>query len=179
MAREPGGRSGQESRVNATVERIRDLNERVTRLARESGESSLEAYERLLKRLAETQQAAGERGADWLTNFASAQARFTRELADAYPAAARAVGNVISELSSAFDRQARRVPGVAAAEGEARGAVAREQDLPIANYDALTVQDVNRRLAALSEEDLGKIDAYERRHKNRKSIVRKIESLRS
>ncbi len=39
-------------------------------------------------------------------------------------------------------RQARKVPGVAQAEGELKGAVASEQDLAIDNYDSLNVDEV-------------------------------------
>jgi len=63
--------------------------------------------------------------------------------------------------------------------GEARGAVAREQDLPIARYESLKAAEIVKRLPKLSEVDLGKVDAYERKHGNRKTVLKKIESLRS
>ena len=75
-------------------------------------------------------------------------------------------------------RQARRVPGVARVEGEVKGAVATEADLPIENYDSLTVSEINAKLSELSQIDLGKVDAYERRARNRRSILNKISSLR-
>ena len=76
-------------------------------------------------------------------------------------------------------RQARKVPGVAHAKGEVKGAVASEQDLAIANYDSLSVDQVAGRLSELSQVDLGKIDAYERRHQNRSTVLRRIDSLRN
>ena len=60
-------------------------------------------------------------------------------------------------------RQARKVPGVAQAEGELKGAVAAEQDLAIANYDSLNADEVVGQLSQLSQIDLAKVDAYERR----------------
>ena len=75
-------------------------------------------------------------------------------------------------------RQARKVPGVARAEGELKGAVAFEGDLPIARYDALTADEIIGRLADLSQIDLGKIDAYERRHQNRSGVLSRIDTLR-
>ena len=39
-------------------------------------------------------------------------------------------------------RQARKVPGVTQAEGELKGAIASEQDLAIANYDSLNVDEI-------------------------------------
>ena len=60
-------------------------------------------------------------------------------------------------------RQARKVPGVAQAEGQVKGAVASEGDLAIARYDSLTADEITGRLAELSQIDLAKVDAYERK----------------
>lgn len=76
-------------------------------------------------------------------------------------------------------RQARKVPGVARAEGELKGAIASEQDLAIANYDSLNVDEVVGRLSELSQIDLAKIDAYERKHENRSTVLNRIHSLRN
>ena len=65
-------------------------------------------------------------------------------------------------------RQARRVPGVAQVEG----------DLAIARYDKLTAEEIAGRLAELSQIDLAKIDAYERRTQNRTTILSRISTLR-
>ena len=70
------------------------------------------------------------------------------------------------------------MPGEPRAEGAARGAAAREQDLPIARYDDLGVREINSRLPSLSEVDLSKVEAYERKHKKRKTVLLKLESLR-
>ena len=74
-------------------------------------------------------------------------------------------------------RQARKVPGVARAEGAAKGAVASEGDLAIARYDSLTVEEINGRLASLSQIDLAKVAAYERKKQNRSTIVDRISTL--
>ena len=60
-------------------------------------------------------------------------------------------------------RKARKVPGVAQAEGQLKGAVASEQDLAIARYDSLTADEITSRLTELSQIDLAKVDAYERK----------------
>jgi ferritin-like metal-binding protein YciE len=75
-------------------------------------------------------------------------------------------------------RQARKVPGVAKAEGEIKGAVASAEDLPIARYDKLTAEEIAARLAELSQIDLAKVDAYERRGENRSTVLTRIGSLR-
>ncbi len=76
-------------------------------------------------------------------------------------------------------RQARKVPGVARAEGAVKGAVASEGDLAIARYDSLTVEEINGRLAGLSQIELAKVDAYERKHQNRTTITERISSLQA
>ena len=165
--------------VDAATERVRDLNEQILERIKSGGESALEAYERTLKTVADYQEAAGQRGAEWVTGLAKAQAHFTRELASASPAAARARGKRLDEVTDAAALQARRVPGESRAEGAVRGAAAREQDLPIASYDDLGVADINSRLPGLSEVDVSKVEAYERKHKKRKTVLQKIESLRN
>jgi ferritin-like metal-binding protein YciE len=75
-------------------------------------------------------------------------------------------------------RQARKVPGVAQVEGQIKGAVASEGDLPIARYDTLTVDDITGRLSDLSQIDLAKIDAYERKNQNRTTILSRVSTLR-
>jgi len=75
-------------------------------------------------------------------------------------------------------RQARKVPGVAQAEGQAKGAVASEGDLAIAGYDKLTAEEVVDKLGDLSQVDLAKVDSYERKNQNRTTVLSKITSLR-
>jgi ferritin-like metal-binding protein YciE len=76
-------------------------------------------------------------------------------------------------------RQARKVPGVAQAEGQIKGAIASESDLAIARYDTLTADEIINRLAELSQIDLAKVDAYERKNQNRTTVLSRITSLRA
>jgi len=102
--------------------------------------------------------------------------------------AGEAIGEAVDEAAEAVrastskakraSRQARRVPGVAQAEGEVKGAVASESDLAISRYDSLTAQEITGRLPALSQIDIVKIDAYERRNENRTTILDRIDALR-
>jgi ferritin-like metal-binding protein YciE len=75
-------------------------------------------------------------------------------------------------------RGARKVPGVARAEGELKGAVASEGDLAIARYDKLTADEIIGRLVDLSQIDLAKVDAYERKNQDRSTILSRIDTLR-
>jgi ferritin-like metal-binding protein YciE len=74
-------------------------------------------------------------------------------------------------------RQARKVPGVARAEGQLKGAVASEGDLAIAGYDKLTVEEIAGKLAELSQVDLAKVQAYERKKDNRSTVLTRISAL--
>jgi hypothetical protein len=71
-----------------------------------------------------------------------------------------------------------RVPGVAQAEGEIKGAVASEGDLAIARYDQLTAEEIAGKLTELSQVDLAKVDAYERKNENRTTVLSRISTLR-
>ena len=97
-----------------------------------------------------------------------------KETADTVRETARDVGDGARRAS----RQARKVPGVAQAEGEIKGMLASEDDLPITGYDDLTAEDINAKLPSLSQIDLAKIDAYERRTQDRTTVTSKVEQLR-
>jgi ferritin-like metal-binding protein YciE/Asp-tRNA(Asn)/Glu-tRNA(Gln) amidotransferase C subunit len=75
-------------------------------------------------------------------------------------------------------RQARKVPGVAQAEGQIKGAVASQSDLAIAGYDKLTADEIVAKLSELSQIDLAKVDAYERKHQNRTTVLERVTTLR-
>jgi ferritin-like metal-binding protein YciE len=75
-------------------------------------------------------------------------------------------------------RQARKVPGVARAEGTVKGAVASAADLPIAGYDDRTAEEIVAQLPGLSQIDLAKIEAYERKQQSRSTVLNRISSLR-
>ena len=165
-------------RVEQVVEQVRSLNEQIVSRARQGGEESLRAYKDLLENLAEAEEAAGSRTAEWVQAFARAQASFTRELAEAFPSLLQRLGSGVMGAAGGAADQARRVPGVATAEGETKGAVSVEDDLPIKGYDDLRVDEIVTRLDGLSATDLGRVDAYERRTKNRKTVLDKIQALR-
>lgn len=76
-------------------------------------------------------------------------------------------------------RQARKVPGVAQAEGQIKGAVASESDLAIARYGQRTAEEITGKLAELSQVDIAKIDAYERKNANRTTILSRVSTLRA
>jgi ferritin-like metal-binding protein YciE len=105
----------------------------------------------------------------------------TTGAADAVREAGQATARAARKTSAQTKRtarQARRVPGVAQAEGQIKGAVASEGDLAIARYDQLTAEEIVARLSDLSQIDLAKIDSYERRNQNRSTVLGRITTLR-
>ena len=54
-----------------------------------------------------------------------------------------------------------------------------DNDLPINDYDELTAAEITRRLGSLSQVDLAKVDAYERKNANRSTVTDRIASLRT
>jgi len=74
-------------------------------------------------------------------------------------------------------RQARKVPGVTRVERDVKGILARERDLPIAGYDDLTAAEVIEKLPGLSQVDLAKTGAYERKNQKRSTVTNKVTVL--
>ncbi|MEA2371154.1 MAG: hypothetical protein QOH12_1548 [Solirubrobacteraceae bacterium] len=136
-------------------------------------ERMLDALRAELPRLVEAVAAASLRG-DPSYDFRTTGA------ADAVRTAAESVGKTVDDgvqKGKKAARQARRVPGVAQAEGEVKGALADEDDLAIAGYDGMTGAEITDRLTGLSQVDLAKIDAYERKHENRTTVLGRIQAL--
>jgi ferritin-like metal-binding protein YciE len=96
-----------------------------------------------------------------------------RETATAVTQAARSATGEAKRTA----RQARKVPGVARAEGQVKGAVASADDLAIAGYDELTAEDITGKLAGISQVELAKVAAYERKHHNRSTVLARISAL--
>jgi ferritin-like metal-binding protein YciE len=99
--------------------------------------------------------------------------------ADATRAAGRRTRSAAQRGATSARRSARKVPGATRAEGAARGAAAREQDLPIARYGALNADEIVGRLPQLTQVELGQLDVYERAHDNRATVLERIASLRA
>ncbi|WP_020500211.1 hypothetical protein [Sciscionella marina] len=73
---------------------------------------------------------------------------------------------------------ARRIPGVAAAEGELSGLASTPEELPIADYAHLTVEQLLPRLPALSQRELHQVEGYEANNHARVTVLRRIDELR-
>ena len=54
-----------------------------------------------------------------------------------------------------------------------------DRELPVNNYQHLTVAEVKKRLNDLSKRELRQIETYEKKHKNRKGVLQAIEHQRT
>jgi hypothetical protein len=69
---------------------VRRLNERIIEAGREAGETTLTSYEKALKTIAGAiQRGPGSSDVEWISNLATAQAKFIRDMTESWTAAAR------------------------------------------------------------------------------------------
>lgn len=78
------------SAVEETANRIRELNEKLIQLAKESGQSSLDTYEKALQSLVDFEKSVASRSQlDCVTGLANTHAKFVQDLTGFYIKAAR------------------------------------------------------------------------------------------
>lgn len=79
-----------EARVEQVATRIRKLNERIIEAGKEAGDTTLASYERALKAIASTlERGPGKSDIEWVSNLATTQAKFIRDVTEAWTSAAR------------------------------------------------------------------------------------------
>ena len=82
--------SSPEARVEAAAERLRKLNERIIEAGKQTGETTLSSYEKALKAIASAvERGPGSSDIEWLSNLATIQAKFIRDVTAAWTSAAR------------------------------------------------------------------------------------------
>lgn len=76
--------------VEAAAERVRELNERIIGSSKKAGNVYLDMYEKTLHSIADYQEKVGKQSdVEWIGTITDAQARFTRDIAEAYTSSAR------------------------------------------------------------------------------------------
>jgi hypothetical protein len=79
-----------EARLDAAAQRLRKLNERIIEAGKGAGETTLASYEKALKSIASTiERGPGSSDIEWISNLATAQAKFIRDVTTAWTSAAR------------------------------------------------------------------------------------------
>ena len=82
--------SSPEARLEAAAERLRKLNERIIEAGKQTGETTLASYEKALKAIAgAVERGPGTSDIDWISQLATAQAKFIRDVTEAWTSAAR------------------------------------------------------------------------------------------
>lgn len=84
--------SSDDARLDAIAARLRKLNERIIDAGKDAGETTLTSYEKALKAIASgIEKGPGSSDVDWISNLATAQAKFIRDVTNAWTSAARNV----------------------------------------------------------------------------------------
>jgi hypothetical protein len=79
-----------EARLEAAAERLRKLNERIIEAGKQTGETTLSSYEKALKAIASAvERGPGSSEIDWISHLATTQAKFIRDVTEAWTSAAR------------------------------------------------------------------------------------------
>jgi ferritin-like metal-binding protein YciE len=145
----------------------------------EQEERALSGLHSELPRLAREVVASEVRGSSRFDIATTGAADAVRSFQESFGQATRRVERRAERAAHQAAREARKVPGVARAEGQVRGSLASAQDLAIANYDSLNAQQIADQLDRLSGRELAEIDAYERRNNNRRTVLNRIDSLQA
>jgi ferritin-like metal-binding protein YciE len=138
-------------------------------------EKMLERLLREIPKLTEAVVRAGVKGEGSYDVMATGAADTVRETTKPAKNAARKTAAATKRTA----RQARKSPAVARAERPARGAMGSDGDLAIPDYETLTAEEITGKLTGLSQIELAKIDAYEREHQHRATILGRIDALRA
>ncbi len=86
------GPAASDAQFEAVAQRLRKLNERIISAGRDAGETTLSNYEKALKAIASAvERGPGSSDVEWVSNLANAQAKFIRDVTNAWTSAARDV----------------------------------------------------------------------------------------
>jgi hypothetical protein len=84
------GAAAVDPRVEAVAQRIRKLNERIIEEGKSAGVATLSSYEKALKAIATSiERGPGKSDVEWISSLATTQARFIRDVTEAWASAAR------------------------------------------------------------------------------------------
>ncbi len=79
-----------EARIDAAADRVRKLNERIIDAGKKTGGVTLSSYEAALKAIASAvERGPGSSDIEWVAQLATTQAKFIRDVTEAWTSAAR------------------------------------------------------------------------------------------
>ncbi len=171
-------RTSQESATAAWeyVARVQDLN---TSLTQRTFETWLDAFRRQTELSQDAVQDFFERAEEQSYALQKLYGRWVGMFFSFPISGFQSFGGVAYDPRSARRQGMRLVEAVssdapAVAESVVRG-VETVDGFPIENYDELTVDEIVEQLGSLSVEELGRVHGYERRNKNRETLIHEIE----
>jgi ferritin-like metal-binding protein YciE len=145
----------------------------------EQEERALSGFQDELPRLVRDVMASEIQGRSRFDISTTGAADAVRSFQEGFGHATRRVERRAERAAHQAAREARKVPGVARAEGQVRGSLASPEDLAIADYDSLNAQQVIAKLDGLSGRELSEVAAYERRNHNRRTVLTRIDALQA
>jgi hypothetical protein len=155
----------------------REFSERVLENLREQAESGRVTSEQLVEQSRRQQEASRELAQESVNAYIDfLDTAFSRYQASTQQAAERAQegARAVSETAAGVVGTATGVVGTAA--GATRNvAESAAGQAPIVGYDEMNVGEINQRLDGLSEAELVRVRDYERRNKNRETLLAQIE----
>jgi hypothetical protein len=186
--------------ITSFAEAFTEIVEEAAQVTRESSE----AYLRGLEAIVEQQKLAREGSRQWVSEIASVQSDLGEKIARSFmsdtdwvagdsaestEAAEVAVGKIAQSAGSkpapakrrqtATPRRTPRRPTTPAATAALASAVgAGLTNWTSEGYDSLTAAEVIEKLPGFSQRDLREVNAYEKAHQARQTVLQRIESLR-
>jgi ferritin-like metal-binding protein YciE len=161
------------------IERLADDadDEETARLARSIRSDEEKMLDRVLREIPRLTDAVAAAELNGSGSYEIADTGAAAAVRDAASAAREPAGAV--ELTARRTaRQARKATGAARTGRQAKRITATAADVPLADYDKLTASEVAARLPELSQGDLAKVEAYERRHEKRATVLNRIGALK-
>jgi hypothetical protein len=101
-----------------------------------------------------------------------------RELKHEFKQSGRYKGREEEVASRIVNKQRRQFGETKGEKQKDREGKSPDRELPIRNYQHLTMPGVTKALQSLSRGDLRKIESYEKKHKNRKGVIAAIDRRR-
>jgi hypothetical protein len=168
----------------AAPDTLSELTNQLVGPAVQAGSVSTEAYLNALDVIADLQRRLTEgTPLELFAGLLTAQTQATRQLLEAYLQVGKQESKRVEDATSRAGRS-----GAEAAESTRRAvtktarklteAVTGPADPPIAGYDSMTAEQVVAKLPELAQTTLAKVEAYEKSHQSRATVLERIGSLR-
>ena len=163
--------------TSALVESFRAVSGRGERAHEQSAQLTQDFFNRVVENLrtqAEDSRQMGQQLAEQQQRATEAGQTLTQESVNAYMDFVNSMFSFwqgSTEVAQGAAEEAQRTATEAPAERQEAGV----EQLPIENYDTLTVQQVSERLDDLSAEEIRQLRAYEAENKSRTTLLRRLD----